>query len=1032
MPSFTRHFLGWDRPLAELVGERLMARASERLIDLSESLVITPTRNSGRRLREMLANLANERGRALIPPQVAPPEFLLSLISEPDNGKTATPEESLLAWCQVLKKIDIRKFQALFPVEPVSQDFSWTAATAKGITELRMTLGESGLEIVDVVEKLGDGLEEADRWLELTRLELRYQQLLAKNGLVDLQSTRKARAGSPESPSPEIKRIIVAGTPDPVSLALRVLDALGESLDLEIWIFAPEGLADTFDRWGRPLVEVWSRRNVEIPDFDNMVRVLPNAMAQANAAAERVAACPDPSAAITLGVLDPEITPAIERRLAAVGTPSFNPDGEPLRSTGPAHFFRTLRDLFRERSYRAFIELLRCPDYAAYLSSTIIFWDTAQAFRQFDALYQRHLPSDLVSLRRFLQNGQTEVTVEQFTALDDTEKLLKQLEKKPLAQTAPEIFESIFTARRPLAGSDAENLLRAVSDRVRMVLDAAAGTLGKSLRLSSAEQLDLAIPFLDSERIYKEREIGAVELSGWLELLWDDSPHLVICGFNEGFVPESIVGDAYLPESLRRQLDPHVPFQTNDRRFARDAYLLASIAAWRRTRGRTEIFLGKRSQSGDPLRPSRLLFRCDDQQLPARARKLFAEAPPTERNLAWTPGFMLKASPPEKEIESIGVTSFAAYLESPLHFYLSRIERMRSVDGEKLELDVMDFGNFVHAVLHRFGAEPGVRDSTDEAEIRDYLHSQAEKLTYAQFGEKPPLPVRIQIRAAKQRLSAAARIQAADRLDGWKIARTEFELGDGEFSISGIAIKGKVDRLDRNEETGQLRVLDYKTSDTRQLPGRAHISRVTASTKRDWLPEYAEFELGGKDHRWLDLQLPLYRMGLGEEGAICGYFSLPKSLSDTRIDIWSDLDPEHDAAARRCAEGVIADVSAGKFWPWQITRRDDDFGSLHLSIPDLTIDPESLKGAAPESAAADPDLIEEFAFGIDSRPWRISRILPNVGDWIEPGEELVELETEGQICVLQATKMGMVTEVCARPGELVGESGKVVVRLKES
>lgn len=1032
MPVLTRHFLGWDRPLVELAGERLMARASERLIDLSDSLVITPTRNSGRRLREMLANLANERGRAMIPPQVAPPEFLLSLISEPDHGRTASAEESLLAWIQILKKIDLRKFRAIFPVEPVSQDFSWASSTAKGIIELRKTLGENGLAIADVVDLSGDDLEEADRWLELTRLELLYQQLLARSSLTDLQSIRRERADSPEFPPPEIRRIVVAGVADPVPLALRVLEALSAEFEIEIWIFAPEPLADAFDRWGRPLVDAWSQRRIEIPDFDSVVRVLPNPISQARIAAERVAACPKPSATITLGVLDPEIVPALERRLATTGNSVFNPDGESLRSTGPAHFFRALRDLFRERSYRAFIELLRCPDYAAYLSSTIIFWDTAQAFRQFDALHQRHLPNDLVSLRHFLQRGQTEVTVEQVTALDDTEKLLNQLGKKSLAETAPEIFEAIFQARKPPAGSEAETVLRAVSDRVRPVLDAAAGPLGKSLKLSPAEQLDLAIQFLDSDRIYPEREEGAIELSGWLELLWDDSPHLVLCGFNDGFAPESIVGDPWLPESLRKKLNRHVPIQTNDRRFARDAYLLASLTAWRASRGRTEILLGKRSRSGDPLRPSRLLFRCDDQQLPARARKLFAEAPPIERNLAWSPGFKLKPSPPEEEFESIGVTSFSAYLESPLHFYLSRIERMRAVEGDKLEMDNLDFGNFVHNVLHRFGAEPGVRDSCDETEIRKFLHAQADKIAFAQFGEQPPLPVRIQLRAARQRLSAAARIQAADRLEGWKIERTEFELGNGEFSISGVTIKGKVDRLDRNEKTGQLRVLDYKTSDSRQAPARAHTARVTASTKRDWLPEYAEFEIEGKTNRWLDLQLPLYRIGLGEPDVVCGYFSLPKAVSDTRIELWEELSAEHDAAARRCAEGVITDVRAGKFWPWRILRQNDDFSSLHLSIPDLTIDAEPLLGESNLQAATESNLIEEIAVGLDRRPWKISRILPNVGDWLEEGEELVELEAEGQVCVLQATKMGVVAEICARPGELVGEAGKVVVRLKES
>ncbi|MEM7013571.1 MAG: PD-(D/E)XK nuclease family protein, partial [Verrucomicrobiota bacterium] len=959
----------------------------------------------------------------------------LSLISEPDEGKIASPQENLLAWRQVLRKLDLAKFRALFPIDPVAQDFGWTMATAKGLTELRKTLGESGLQISDVLDLVGADFEEADRWVELQRLELRFLQLLGKHGLADLQTTRRSRADSPDLPHHEIKTLIIAGVPDPVPLTLRVLEALGRKLDTEIWVFAPEEIADRFDGWGRPLPDSWRRFQIQIPAFDDAVRVLPNALAQADAASERVCSYEDPSASVALGVLDEEIVPAIERRLEAAETPTYNPDGDPLRSAGAAHFFRTLRDLFRERSYRAFIELLRCPDYAAYLSSTIIFWDAPQAFRQFDQLYQKHLPRDLVSLRKFMQQGQVQVTVEQVTALDDTEKLLARLEKKPLAETAPQIFEDIFLSRKPKAGSVQEAELRAVSETIRVVLDATAGPLGKPL-LSAAEQLDFAVQQLDSERLYHERDLGSVEMLGWLELLWDDSPHLVVCGFNDGFAPESIVGDPYLPEGLRKRLDIRVPFQTNERRFARDAYILAALTSWRRSNGRTDLFLGKRSQSGDPLRPSRLLFCCSDEALPARARKLFAEAPPTETNLAWSPGFKLKPTEPAEEIESIGVTSFRDYLYSPLHFFLNRVERMREVDGEKLDLDALDFGNFIHDVLHRFGAEPGIRDSGDEAEIRDFLHSEADRLAFRLWGASAPLPIRIQIRAAKQRLSAAARIQAADRLAGWKIERAEFELGDGQFSISGVAIKGKVDRLDRNERTGQLRVLDYKTSDTRQKPGRAHSARVSASTKRDWLPEYAEFEIENKAYRWLDLQLPLYRLGLGasDNEVLTGYFNLPKALSETSIELWTEFHPDHDAAARRCAEGVITDVLSGKFWPYQINRQHDDFSTLHLSIPELTIDPELILGKPDEPAQtpAAAGLIDEIAVGLDARPWRIRQIFPNVGDWIEPGEELVELQTGGEVCVLQATQMGEVAEVCANCGELVGKDGVVVVRLKET
>lgn len=42
-----------------------------------------------------------------------------------------------------------------------------------------------------------------------------------------------------------------------------------------------------------------------------------------------------------------------------------------------------------------------------------------------------------------------------------------------------------------------------------------------------------------------ERPAGALDLLGWLELLWEDAPHLVVAGVNDGNVPEATVGDVF-------------------------------------------------------------------------------------------------------------------------------------------------------------------------------------------------------------------------------------------------------------------------------------------------------------------------------------------------------------------------------------------------------------------------------------------------------------------------------------------------------
>ncbi|MEM0968531.1 MAG: hypothetical protein AAGJ31_04210, partial [Verrucomicrobiota bacterium] len=177
--AITRHFFPWDRPVLDAMGDRLMKEVEGSLFDLSHLLVVVPTRNAGRLLRERLAQLSHEKDRGILPPLVYPPEALLGLISEPDEGSLASPQEGLLAWIDVLRQADLRDYRALFPVDPVDQNFSWALGAAQSFQSLRRVLGEAGLEMTDVPRLLAGELEEPERWVELARLEHAYHARLA-------------------------------------------------------------------------------------------------------------------------------------------------------------------------------------------------------------------------------------------------------------------------------------------------------------------------------------------------------------------------------------------------------------------------------------------------------------------------------------------------------------------------------------------------------------------------------------------------------------------------------------------------------------------------------------------------------------------------------------------------------------------------------------------------------------------------------------------------------------------------------------
>ncbi|MCX6984802.1 MAG: hypothetical protein NT118_08650 [Lentisphaerae bacterium] len=86
------------------------------------------------------------------------------------------------------------------------------------------------------------------------------------------------------------------------------------------------------------------------------------------------------------------------------------------------------------------------------------------------------------------------------------------------------------------------------------------------------------------------------------------------------------------------------------------------------------------------------------------------------------------------------------------------------------------------------------------------------------------------------------------------------------------------------------------------------------------------------------MQLPLYQLLLEKEGnfkdakIICGYFNLPKAISDTGIEIWDGMD-SYLKDAEKCAVGVIESIRNGIFWPPSENIRYDDFENLFFGSP---------------------------------------------------------------------------------------------------
>ncbi|HEY8995817.1 MAG TPA: PD-(D/E)XK nuclease family protein, partial [Lacunisphaera sp.] len=827
-----RHFLPWDRPLpAQAAAWLAQGWNGTGPLDLSGWLVIVPTRQSGRRLREALAEHAAARDAAVLAPRVLLPEDLLT---PAEDAKVATRLEAHLAWAGLLREIDLNEFRAVFPVDPPARNFTWASRLAAQLQHLQATLGENGLRLRDVVRRAGDGLPETERWAQLAELDRRCEALLTACGRCEPQTARLEISRTSQLP-PGVTRIALLATPDPLPLAIVLLAEFARQVPVDVVVFGPVREEKLFDEWGRPREEAWVRRPLVLDDFGSQVRLCADAMEQAERVTNMARHYGAPEGALAVGVGDTEVAPALERRLRTAGLSMFNPAGQARRRDGLYALLAALAALVREPAFETMQALARCPDFMTWLENRAAEnFSPAAILQELDQLHKLHLPSTIAAAL-----GHTAKRPAARAALEAAQELRQQLTGGAFPVNVSAALANLFAARRVKG----ESVLAESAEAWMEILREAAMARPDFPGLTNAEWWELTLAQFGESVRFDTRAAGAVDLLGWLELLWEDAPHLMVTGLNDGCVPETVAGDPFLPEALRGRLG----LKTNDTRFARDAYLLAALAACRRETGRLDLLVGKVSAAGDPLRPSRLLMACDEAALPERVAMLFRPVEAVRPSLPWRRAWRLTppmVSPPGR----ISVTAFRDYLRCPFRFYLKHALKMETVDPFKSELDALDFGTLCHAALEAMGKETALRDCTDAAVLREFLVGQLNRRSRDRYGAELTLPLVVQLESARQRLARAAEVQAEQRAEGWVVEHVERKF---ELTLGALTVSAKIDRVERHVESGAMRVIDYKTSDKGVSPLSAH---VRTARRDETAAEWARFTRDGKELVWTDLQ----------------------------------------------------------------------------------------------------------------------------------------------------------------------------------
>lgn len=959
-----RHFTGWKQPALPLVADYLIRRyASTDDLDLSKVILVFPARRAARRMLELLVERAESRFPSLIPPRMVTflhfPELLY-----PQQKKMADQLTQLLVWMTAIRAVPPQQLHSAIATLPPETSLPSWINLCDSLRRQHDELAAEGLDFDDVFRILSrtELTEETERWKALRRIQSEYLMRMDALQLWDRQTARLIAVDQQECTTNH--DIILVGTVDMNGIVRKMLDQVSDRVTA--LVCAPQSIADHFDQWGCLVADKWQDRVVHIPDETTLVTDTPQD--QADAVVDHLATLNGINRAdeIAVGVTDDSLVPVILQSLALAGVSGRWPIGSHLRASRPwrlldavASHLATADDRQRP-DFPSLTDLVRHSDVTAFIEQQLQKQGVQAAtnwLAELDSYRADHLQP--VPGRTLGHHPRTNIV--ECICASVTQLLSQLLPDRPFTKTKLNLQEQNRTdspvhnsqfndtgvpdpntvhrglmVRRPLSDW-ATGTLRLLDlvyadystggddqrDESMIACINALNELNETLRQIPAEVIPActaaqALPVLLMQigdlNIASAPNNSAIDLMGWLELPLDDCPVVTVAGFNEGRVPESTNSDVFLPDTIRTKLG----LTDNKRRYARDTWALESLLNCRQ---QVRLIAGRRDVQGNPLAPSRLWFAGNESDVPGRVLRFYQERksgstlpdalpgdPPAKFSTSRQSAFVIPAPQQTSQPTQIPVTHFRDYISCPYRYLLRREIGLTSIEDQPREMDGRLFGNLLHTVLSQFGTG-ATRHFSSVDLIEETLLNNLHQEALERFGNQLSATVAVQLQMASERLRAFAEWQARQVSDGWKIKFCERSLEYNVHDALGrpLTIVGRIDRIDRHSQSGEWRVLDYKTSERAQNPKSTH----------------------RKKGDWIDLQLPLYRLLIREMGidsnVQLGYVNLPGDLKyiGTSIADWTpeELNGAEEKAKQLAAQ--IVDLQIDRLQPVNGMYQDD-------------------------------------------------------------------------------------------------------------
>ncbi|MDD2941532.1 MAG: PD-(D/E)XK nuclease family protein [bacterium] len=923
-----RVFINWDNPFLPQVASWLFVNYTrEDEFDLSGLKLVLSTSRAGRRLLEILTKIASEKGLRLLPPRIISVGELPEIILEGRHQFPAANQlERRMAWIAALDFEDCAGIWG--GGEGGKIDAAALPRYAAMAERLYAEVSGAGLRFSDVAELIRENCDRAEdvRWEVLSVLSERMRQELEQIGRSDIHHERitflEREVSVTEAEVRPPQEIFLLATIDMPEITRRLLRRSLETaaVNLRSFVFAPQSCASVFDDLGCLVSESWIDRAV--PLSRERIIAVQDPASEAAVAVKLIADwarnCRADECAIA--ICDDEVEFYLAEMLTEREVAFRIARGKPLAGVEIHKFFSCLLRFAEQRLYQDFSRLVRSPFVAALLEAEEggsvargqLISETDKFSERLLPMLLHGIPSDFPFVRRLVRRVDDLCQgLSSSRPLSLWEADVRSFLCRALGES--QVETSSVLGRQTIAYLEAlENSLSAIFHFGQSLPDRevpVAANCTENIAFNGFQVLGLLLGEASMAILPPEADIEAIEILGWLELLLDDNPRLVVTGVNEGKVPESLSSDEFFPDSIRRLAG----MTDNDSRLARDVYIATALSF-----SRDVYFIAaKQSIAGDPLLPGRIIVRGEtDQETSERVRMFSADSSlrvpwqiepcPDESLVRAQSSYHWQPCKPEVEQGPavVSVTAFRDYLDCPYKFYLRHVLRLEeSREGAK-ELDLAAFGTLAHEVLAIL-PQLSAKDTANTQWLSVCLVSYLRELVEKRFGRHVEPGVYLQVEQLVRRLHWFANWQVEWQQDGWVIEQVEHEFRNAgcilDTDAGALQVRGRIDRIDRNLRSGERLIIDYKIGDKAVSPLDAVRRKKSES---------------GSSLQWKDLQLPLYWHYARTTGfdAGLGLLSIPGAEEGIKL-VRAEWSEDELLEALELARTVGAKILRGEFWP---------------------------------------------------------------------------------------------------------------------